>query len=191
MCDFAGKLTAWLDGELAAAEAAEIERHLRLCAECRERLETYRRAVSAFDGYCAAYADAVLASRSQRELPRRVLRVSAAVALAAVVATLLLLTPPPQVPVASVRSGPGIMSAPIIADEPLSATQMAQAQDGNFPPSGLALEIAIPGDDMAPPGALPEGVGFTADVMLAPDGSAQQIRIRPQLTEFERRPNRP
>jgi anti-sigma factor RsiW len=190
MCDFAEKLTAWLDGELAAAEAAEIERHLQLCTECHERLEAYRRAVSAFDSYSAAYADAVLESPSERKLPRPVLAVWAAGALAAVMATLLLLTPPPQVPAASTRTAPGMMSAPI-ADEPVSATQMAQAQDSNFPPSGLALEIAIPGDDMAPPGAFPEGVGFTADVMLAPDGSAQQIRIRPQLTEFERRPNRP
>jgi anti-sigma factor RsiW len=190
MCDFAGQLTAWLDGELDAAEAAGVESHLQMCGQCHERLEACRRAVSAFEAYCVAYADAGLASRPERKLPRRVLAVSAAGALAAVVATLLLLMPSPQTPAASFGSAPAIRSAPT-DDQPVSGTQMAQAQDSNFSPSGLALEIAIPGEDMAPPGALPEGLGFTADIMFAPDGSAQQIQVRPQLTEFERRPNRP
>ena len=53
-------------------------------------------------------------------------------------------------------------------------------------------EAEAPTIDMsAAPGAVPEGVGFTADVMIAPDGSAQQVRLHPQLTEFERRPTRP
>ena len=190
MCEFAGKLTAWLDGELAGTEAALVESHLRLCGECHERLEAYRRAVSAFDQYCAAYSDAVLAARPNRKPLRRVLLVSAAGAVAATVAVLLLVAPGPQIKISPVRQTPAADSAPI-AYQPDSAAQVPQAQDTNWTPGGLALEIAIPGDDMAPPGALPEGVGFTADVMLAPDGSAQRIQVRPQLTEFERRPSRP
>ena len=189
MCDFAGKLTAWLDGELAANEATGVERHLQLCSECQERLEAYRRAVSAFDEYCAAYSDSVLAARSDGKPIRRALALSAAGAVAATVAALLLIVPRPQIPVSPVRSMAAANAA--IAYQPASAAQVVQAQDANWTPSGVALEIAIPGDDMAPPGALPEGVGFTADVMLAPDGSAQQIQVRPQLTEFERRPSRP
>ena len=37
MCDFSGNLVAWMDGELAGDEAAEVERHVEACAECRER----------------------------------------------------------------------------------------------------------------------------------------------------------
>ncbi len=49
-----------------------------------------------------------------------------------------------------------------------------------------AVEIDIPADAIFPPGAVPVGVSFTADVTMASDGSAEQIRLRPQLTEFER-----
>jgi hypothetical protein len=54
-----------------------------------------------------------------------------------------------------------------------------------------ALEIAIPADAILPPGAVPEGVSFDANVTIAPDGSAQQINLTPQLTEFERRSSQP
>jgi putative zinc finger protein len=54
-------------------------------------------------------------------------------------------------------------------------------------PGAPAVEIAIPADAIFPPGAVPPGVDFTADVTMASDGSAQQIRLRPQLTEFQRR----
>jgi anti-sigma factor RsiW len=66
-----------------------------------------------------------------------------------------------------------------------------QAQATNWLPPEPAVEIAIPADAIFPPGAVPEGVSFTAEVAIAPDGSAQQIRLRPQLTEFERRSTRP
>ena len=43
---FEAQLDAYLDGELAAPDAAELEAHLRACPEC-SRLERRRRAVSA------------------------------------------------------------------------------------------------------------------------------------------------
>jgi hypothetical protein len=51
------------------------------------------------------------------------------------------------------------------------------------------LEIAIPGEAIFAPGALPEGIGFTVDVTIAADGWAQPMQVRPQLAEFERRAN--
>ena len=42
MCDFSGKLIAWLDHEIPEGEAADVERHVQACAECRSRLETYQ-----------------------------------------------------------------------------------------------------------------------------------------------------
>jgi len=43
---FEGQLDAYLDGELAAPDAAELEQHLRACPDC-SRLEQRRRALSA------------------------------------------------------------------------------------------------------------------------------------------------
>src|SRR5439155_1081367 len=43
---FEAQLDAYLDGELAAPDAAELEQHLRACPEC-SRLERRRRALSA------------------------------------------------------------------------------------------------------------------------------------------------
>jgi hypothetical protein len=71
------------------------------------------------------------------------------------------------------------------------ATPQPRFEESNWPPTSPAVEIAIPADAIFPPGAIPDGVGFTAEVAIAPDGSAQQIRLRPQLMEFERRPTRP
>ena len=42
MCEFSGKLIAWMDRELPESEAADVERHLGACAECRERLAAYK-----------------------------------------------------------------------------------------------------------------------------------------------------
>ncbi len=53
------------------------------------------------------------------------------------------------------------------------------------------IEFAIPADAMFPPGAMPEGMSFTADLTIAEDGSAQRLWLRPRLTGFERRGNQP
>jgi hypothetical protein len=41
-----------------------------------------------------------------------------------------------------------------------------------------AIEIAIPAEAMFPPGAMPNGINFIADVRIAPDGSVKQVRLR-------------
>ena len=38
MCNFNGNLVAWIDGELSAHNAADVEKHLQICAECRRRV---------------------------------------------------------------------------------------------------------------------------------------------------------
>ncbi|HXR10297.1 MAG TPA: anti-sigma factor [Candidatus Acidoferrales bacterium] len=60
-------------------------------------------------------------------------------------------------------------------------------ENTNLLPGAPAVEISIPADAIFPPGAVPAGVSFTADVTMASDGSTEQIRLRPQLTEFERK----
>ena len=70
MCDFSGRLVAWMDGELAENEAAEIERHVAACAECRARVEAYKEEVSGFAAYCDATTQTTLAAKPHRKLPR-------------------------------------------------------------------------------------------------------------------------
>ena len=61
----------------------------------------------------------------------------------------------------------------------------------NWAPAEPAIEIAIPAESMFPPGAVPEGVTFTAELRIGADGSAQQMRLRPRLIGFERRGTQP
>jgi hypothetical protein len=41
-----------------------------------------------------------------------------------------------------------------------------------------AIEIAIPAEAMFPPGVMPDGINFIADLRIAPDGSVKQVRLR-------------
>ena len=218
MCDFAKKLMAWLDRELPDDDAVTVERHLQGCPECRDRVEAYRRVSGAFDRYCDAYCDAVTASKPGRRLTRPVLTISGGVAVAAAVAMFFLLAARSRVQPAALGAAPipAVVDAAKVlplaheaqpvpaeirpvaqakrrkgAEQVKQAVTQRQSDETSWLASEPAVEIAIPADAILPPGAVPEGVGFTADVMIAPDGSAQQVRLHPQLTEFERRPTRP
>lgn len=218
MCDLTDKLVAWLDGELAVNEAGDVERHLQLCAACRSNAEAYRQMSGTFDAYFAACGEAAKAPRPGRNLPRRVLVAAGVAALAAAFAALFLIMPRSRVQ-PSPAATPLPMSGTAVDSQPLPAVHAAQptasikatprfeaskrleqmrgaasqpqAEEINRLPVGPAVEIAIPADAVFPPGSIPEGFGFTADVTIAPDGSAQQIRLRPQLTKFERRSTQP
>lgn len=218
MCDFAEKLMAWLDQELPEDDAATVERHLQGCPECGDRVEAYRRVSGAFDRYCDAYCDALPAPNPSRRLTHPVLTISGGVAVAAAVAMFFLLAARWRVQPAAPGAAPipAVVDAakalpPVRAAQPApaeirpvarierrkgvehvkQAAAPRQSEDTSWLASEPAVEIAIPADAIFPPGAVPEGVGFTADVTIAPDGSAQQVRLHPQLTEFERRPTRP
>lgn len=214
MCDYSGKLIAWMDGELPAQEAAEVERHLEACSECRSGVATFRRISVEFDAYC----EEATASTESRRAGNRALVVSAAVAAAAAGALFLMwprtsVHPPaphfPQVaetPTAVVAANE--LSAAVHPSEkfhvrraashkqsflPDQNTDSAPAQSEN--PYVLAnepvVQIAIPADEMFPPGAAPEGMHFVADLTIAADGSAERLRLRPRLAEFERRTTLP
>src|SRR5579872_5664964 len=58
-------------------------------------------------------------------------------------------------------------------------------------PSEPTIEIAIPASAMFPPGAVPPGMSFTAELTIAADGSPEQLGVRPRLAGFEGRKNRP
>lgn len=210
MCDFSGKLIAWLDRELPADEAAEVERHLEGCSECRSAVGAYKRVSSEFDAYC----DEAIASDLRRGVPRWVPVAAAAGAVVAVV-TLFLAWPrtpverpvfhTPQVAVATspavvVKALPASVSpirkvhrqrvvTPLQGQNANSAS--AQSQNAYFLPDEPVIQIAIPADEMFPPGAVPEGIHFAADLTIAADGSAERLRLRPRLAGFERRTTQP
>ena len=52
--EFTEFLNAYLDGELSPAEVAEFERHLAVCANCVDYLETYKQTIGLA---AAAFAD--------------------------------------------------------------------------------------------------------------------------------------
>jgi anti-sigma factor RsiW len=198
MCEPSGKLIAWLDGELEKDEMAHVERHIQDCIEFRGRLDAYQEVSRTFD----SYRDAVVASMTRRRHLRRwVPVVSVAATLVFAAAGFLVFR---HMLVEPLVSPPSMKTAPSAAIlETASAARMtvrvhrrhapsaAQSQTAKWRPMEPAIEIAIPAESMFPPGAVPEGVNFTADLSIATDGSAQQIRLRPRLIRFERRATQP
>jgi len=186
MCNFSGKLVAWIDGELAGAESADVERHVQSCPECQRRIAAYEEVTRLVVRYCDAAA--TQPNPKPRYKPARwVPAVSGAIAAAAVLLFMLRPVSPKQVPVTT----PVAKTSPSPVLETAQATPVHQ-KTGNvqrrraiarpqtargdwvFEP---AIQIAIPAESMFPPGAVPAGMTFIADLSVAPDGSAQGLRI--------------
>jgi hypothetical protein len=202
MCDYCGKLIAWLDRELPADEAVEVQHHLRECVECGERLEKYRQVSSSINEYCIAVATTETHNSSRRLVP-----VLARVAAAVIVATLGIsvvrthLHSDPAAPALAAQPvwAPRVMPSPApkmvaATNKPVRRQHMVRPrlpEAQNWMPPAPAIQVAISADAVFPPGAVPEGVSFTADVNIGPDGLAQQIRFRPLLAGLERRTTQP
>jgi anti-sigma factor RsiW len=195
MCEYSRKLIAWLDRELADDQMTDVQRHLGECFACRTRLAKYEQVSKALDSYCAAVVGANVHIRRPSWVPALSLVAAAAVAAAFAI---VLLRPHKEQPV-SVR--PVVAAQPVVVPEATRAPgkvanrqrsrPRAPAQRVNWQPAEPVIQVAIPAESMFPPGAIPEGVSFTADVSFGPDGSAQQIRLRPRLIGFERRTTQP
>src|SRR5215472_9566607 len=206
MCNFSDNLVAWLDRELPPEEEERTRRHLEDCSECRSRVDTYRQVTLEFDSFCD--------ERMTSSIPPQALRwpalISATGAIAAVVA-LLILTPSGRVrhPVVAPQ-GQTISVAPAVSTaEPLpllprrvEKAHRNQAAEGPVQirrsnarardestsalPYEPVIKISIPAEEMFPPGAVPAGMGFAADVAIGADGSADRLRLQPRLVGFER-----
>ncbi len=209
MCDFPGKLIAWLDRELPESEAAEVRQHVQECAACRNQVHAYEQVGIAMNAYC----DEALAST----VPGGRIRWQLALSAAAVVGIALLLVFPrarveqtiarQPVPVAPALHDATTVAPPAIAfetpptpEKPQKpqrnvhqhpATPAAQNPARNWVSAEPAIQIAIPAEAMFPPGAVPEGINFVADLSIGPDGSAQGLRLQPRLVGLERRSTRP
>jgi hypothetical protein len=186
MCDFSGRLVAGMDGELAENEAADVQRHLWTCVECRERVSAYAELTREFAAYYNAATQLATLMKIHPRLPRWIpVAVGAVAAAAAAVVLMLLLLPRsveqlPAIPQVEVAYPPLTVKP---ATQPVKAVQRRQVSArrkppaADFAPAGPAIQIAIPADAMFPPGAVPAGVNFVANLSLA-DGSLQEVRLQ-------------
>ncbi len=203
MCEFSPKLVAWLDGELPNSEAADLDQHVRACDECRVRIDLYENV----SGLVTAYCDARLAAEAPSHVPNWASALGAVAALVASLAvfphfrsdrpsahSLASVTQTvSSAPVAGAVTALPLLQAPRHLNRKLRKSATSEADSGSqsesretgFLPTEPAIEIAVPGDALLPPGALPPGIGFVAEVSLGEDGSAQQLRLQPLLTSFE------
>jgi hypothetical protein len=193
MCEFSGKLIAWLDTELTADEAAEVGRHLRGCAECRSELSVYERLSGAVDAYCEAAlaASEPRKARIDENIKPVMWGAGAAAALALVV--LLVALPharkeqpaaqPMSVPTAArtttVEEAVTAPEIPVKAIHRRRAAAPAQIKEARWAFAEPAIQITIPAEAVFPPGAVPEGVSYVADVRISAGGAAQQLLVWP------------
>lgn len=183
MCDTDGRLIAWMDGELAENEATDVEQHVRVCAECRQRKAAFEDASRGFAAYYSATTQA-------KGAPRRVSRwvaVVAAAAAAVLVAFAFWPRPVKQAPAAAqvpAQSTVATVAETVVPVQPrhdVSHNVVAhkRARRANFEMAEPAIQIAIPAEAMFPPGAVPEGVTYVANLSFAADGSVQGLRLHP------------
>ena len=182
MCDVQAKLIAWFDRELPPEEASEMDRHVKRCRECQSRVALYERVSKNFDVFC----DAMMAAKAPRRVPRWV-----PVLASAVVASVLMYLIFPRVRVEAPFVKPIVATASVPvpgppAGEPVPpkrirrrhAVPRVQAHTSKWQPMETAIQIAIPADAMFPPGAVPNGMNLSAELIIAPDGSVKQVRLR-------------
>jgi anti-sigma factor RsiW len=183
MCDVQVKLIAWLDRELPADEAADVDRHIKGCQECRGRLAAYEQVSETFDAYC----DVVMAAKTRRRIPRWVPVLASAVVAAAVMFLAFPRTriePPPLLSPAitaasvAVPAPPDVESAPRRSIHKRRPVAPVPVRPAKWQPMETAVQIAIPAEAMFPPGAMPKGMNFIAELSIAPDGSVRQVRLR-------------
>ncbi|SRR5882724_2054888 len=183
MCEVQAKLVAWLDRELPAEEAANLERHIEGCEECRGRLAAYTQVSENFDVYC----NEVVSTKTRRPIPLwvPVLATAAVVAVAMFLAFSRTRIEPPPVLTPTITAASVPVPAPP-AQEPARrktihrwhAVPAVQEQVARWQPTETAVQIAIPAEAMFPPGAMPKGLNFVAELSIAPDGSVKQVRLR-------------
>jgi hypothetical protein len=181
MCNCFGKLIPWLDHELSVQEAADVKRHVRVCAECRSNLDRYKQVTGAFEAYC----EAAMALKMHRRMPRWAPVLIGAVAA---VAALLLAIPRDRVAQPPVHSSVIAATRAVVVETAPAAIKRThrrhvvrpvRSRDTDLLPADLAIAIAIPAEAMFAPGAVPEGVNFIAELSIAADGSAKGIRLQP------------
>jgi hypothetical protein len=164
MCEYSGKLIAWLDQELPPEEATNVEWHVNQCAACRKAVDAYQEVSGVF---LACY-EATMTARPRRNM--HLWAWSGVAAAAAIVAVFFMAPPahlappraeklsfhppaPPPAPILEVRAP--VHSRPHALHPPIQRQWVAAEP---------TIQVALPADALFPPGAVPEGFSFIADV---------------------------
>ncbi len=156
MCEYSGKLIAWLDQELPEEEATNVEWHVARCAECRKGVSEYQ---EVSDAFLACYE----AAEPRRTMPRWTL--GGVAAAAAIVAVMLL----PQAPVDKLSIHPPVPPpAPVMAVRAQIHVHHRVVPAAPVHPQWMAeepmVEVVLPADALFPPGAVPPAFSYIADV---------------------------
>jgi anti-sigma factor RsiW len=196
MCEFSGKMMAWIDGELPAGKDADVERHKRFCTECQNRIRVYKQVSASVEAYCEAAVSKQVHPRVSQ------LMFLASAAAAVVLAVFLGISharfQSKRTPLVTASIGPlpsveteisvgrpakvlGVRRQNNTHDVVRTAARQRKesVENTTWIPAEPAIQIAIPAEAMFPPGSVPEGASFTVDLTIGADGSAQQLRLRP------------
>jgi hypothetical protein len=174
MCEYSGRLIAWMDRELPDEEATNVAWHLGQCAECRQAV----RANEEISGAFLACYEAHCVPKAATHPPRANASVwmMGGLAAAALLVALLLVQPRTERLSIGVPSPP---HAPQIAFErPPAPARIVRVNSMRRPapapvespvrPRWIAVEpsveVALPAEALFPPGAVPPGFSFIADV---------------------------
>lgn len=187
MCDYAGRLVAWLDGELPQDEATNVGWHIAHCEECRRALSAYQEISKSFlDCY-----EAAMVSDRRRNRVRWAPALGVAAAAAVLGAAILLwprpveqltLNPPPAVhaPAIAFERTQTVAAAGHPRHRKASdVAQSATSQSMTWRPVEPSVQISIPAEAMFPPGAVPAGFNFVTRVSFAADGLPQGLPVWP------------
>jgi hypothetical protein len=165
MCEYSGKLIAWLDHELPDEEATNVEWHVARCVECRNAVAAYEE-VSRY--FLCCHED-VMAARPRPHGWRWVTAWGGVAAAAILVAGVLMRS---HVEPLSLRPPTGIQApemafekshTPVVRVRP-SRPAVALPIHQQWSNQDPVIEVVLPADALFPPGAMPSGFSFIADV---------------------------
>jgi len=175
MCEYSGKLIAWLDRELPDEEATNVEWHVGQCAECRRAAKAYEEVSGAFLAcyeagcYEASCCETALAQASRRSSHWAPMIVGAAAAILLVVvlwprrAERLPLHPPPAVSAPAMAFQlPSVQTVTVRTRH--AAIPLRTRSQQTWIVQEPTVRVALPADALFPPGAVPPGFSFIADV---------------------------
>lgn len=160
MCEYSGKLIAWLDRELPDNEATNVEWHVGHCTECRQAVSAYQEV----SGMFLTCYEAVVVVRPRRRLGRRAAIIAGLAAAVAIFAAISF-RPPPVEKISFHPPSPP--SAPIVATRtptPVRRARVAKPVRMRWVAVDPTIEVELPADALFPPGAVPPGFSFIADI---------------------------
>ncbi len=181
MCECSSRLVLWIDQELPVEEAAAVSKHVEDCRDCFEQAERFRTVSRLFSEQVH-----ISPLRPVRAVRPAWSLVPAAIAAGVVMALVL----PARHPVTTQGgSSPALLSGSAFAPRavevavPVPVTPQAVRHTRRartaWQPVPPTVQIMIPADALYPPGAVPDGFDFVADLSLSPDGTAAGLALRP------------